>query len=122
MLLMDTKYPNYVQEIDVSFGFTSDSLGFWDGFWGRKSGLGTGGSDPDTKSPTAKRYHQLLWSRQLPNGDYMELEDGRSRYYLSWEDIYFGSDSITATFRYERNKDFLEMVRKEALNLNFYLC
>ena len=86
--------------------------GFWDGFWERNSGLGAGGSDPDAKSPMARRYHQLLWSRQLPNGDHMELEDGRSRYYLRWKDIYFGSDSITATFRYQRNKDFLETVRK----------
>jgi hypothetical protein len=108
----DSLLPDSLPGIDVSFDFTSDSPGFWDGFWERNSGLGAGGSDPDAKSPMARRYHQLLWSRQLPNGDHMEMEDGRSHYYLRWNDIYFGSDSITATFRYQRNKDFLETVRK----------
>lgn len=75
----DKLMPNSLSGIDVSFDLTSDSPGFWDGFWERNSGLGAGGSDPDAKSPMARRYHQLLWSRQLPNGDHMELEDGRSR-------------------------------------------
>ena len=26
------------------------------------------GGDPDTTSPTLRRYHKLLWSRPLPNG------------------------------------------------------
>lgn len=33
--------------IDISFDFTSDSPGYWDGFWERAEGLGYGGSDPD---------------------------------------------------------------------------
>lgn len=38
--------------IDTSFDFTTDSPGYWDGFWERNAGLGAGGSDPDNASPT----------------------------------------------------------------------
>lgn len=76
MLNKNTCLPNSLRDIDVHFDFTSDTPGFWDGFWERNSGLGAGNSDPDSRSPMARRYHQLLWSRQLPNGEVMKLEDG----------------------------------------------
>ena len=34
--------------IDVNYDFTTDSRGYWDGFWTRNDGLGYGGSDPDS--------------------------------------------------------------------------
>lgn len=100
-------------DIDVTFNFTSDSKGYWDGFWDRNEGMGAGGSDPDAKSATLRLYHRLLWSRFLPNGEFFELEDGRSRYYLRYKDIYFSSDSILASFRYWDNKDFIMKVASE---------
>lgn len=102
-----------IKNIDVNFDFTTDTKGFWDGFWERNDGLGAGGADPDSKSKTLKLYSQLLWSKPLPNGEVMELEDGKSRFYLRWRDFYFGNDSITASFRYYRNREFLEKVKKE---------
>ena len=39
-------------KVDTDFNFYSDS----------NSG------DPDSKSPTLRKYHKLLWSKQLPNG------------------------------------------------------
>lgn len=113
--MMSTIHTNHcesLRDIDVYYDFTSDTPGFWDGFWERNSGLGAGGADPDSRSPMARRYHQLLWSRKLPNGEIMELEDGRSKFYLKWNDIWFGSDSITATFRYYRNQEFLKEVER----------
>lgn len=104
---------NSIKDLDVKFDFTSDSPGYWDGFWDRGSGHGGGGCDPDSKSKTLKSYHRLLWSKQLPNGEMMKLED--CQYYLHWEDLYFGSDSITATFRYARNIEFMDSV-KDALS------
>ena len=38
--------------IDTTFDFTTDSQGYWDGFWDRNDGLGCSGCDPDSKSPT----------------------------------------------------------------------
>lgn len=55
------------------------------------------GKDPDAASETLKFYHQLLWSKPLPNGQIMELETGKD-FYLRWNDMYFGSDSIIVSF------------------------
>lgn len=100
-----------IGRIDTSYDFTMDAPGYWDGFWGRKGGLGAGGSDPDVSSPTLKRYHQMLWSRRLPNGEVLKLEpdpDG----YLRSRDMRFGSDSITASFRYRDCREMLGAVAR----------
>ena len=52
--------------IDVTFDFTTDTPGFWDGYWEGNDGLGYGKADPDNASPTLQKYHQMLWSRELP--------------------------------------------------------
>lgn len=45
--------------IDISFDFRSDT---------------PPGLDPDSFSPTLRRYHQLLWSKPLPSGALFELD------------------------------------------------
>ena len=110
-----------IKEIDVNFDFTTDTKGFWDGFWERNDGLGAGGADPDSRSKTLRLYSQLLWSKPLPNGEVMELEDGRSKFYLRWKDFYFSNDSITASFRYYRNRAFLEKVKNSVDNYHQYV-
>ncbi len=45
--------------IDVAFDFRSDT---------------PPGADPDSHSPTLRRYHQLLWSKPLPDGARFELD------------------------------------------------
>ena len=74
-----------LSDIDISFDVQSDS----------------NGKDPDSASPTLKAYHQLLWSKPLPDGRILELTSGKG-YYLRWNDMYFGSDSITASFLHAR--------------------
>lgn len=96
--------------IDVTFDFTTDTPGFWDGFWERNNGLGYCGNDPDSCSPTMRRYHRLLWSKKLPNGERMVLVEGCGREYLVWRDFVFASDSITTGFRYGRCKDLIDDV------------
>jgi hypothetical protein len=49
------------EAIDITFDFRSDTPG-----WPR--------TDPDARSPTLRRYHQLLWSKTLPSGAPFELE------------------------------------------------
>jgi len=44
-------------QIDTDFNFYSDS----------------NGGDPDNASPTLRRYHKILWSKRLPNGEIFEL-------------------------------------------------
>ena len=91
-----------MENIDVTFDFTSDTPYYWDGFWNNE--LGYSKRDPDSKSPMLRKYHQILWSRELPCGEKMELTDGKSRYYLKWKDFYFGSDSILVSFRHSDRK------------------
>jgi hypothetical protein len=57
-----------VMGIDTTFDFRTDAAG----------------KDPDTYSPTLRRYHQLLWSKPLPGGVMFELvPTNRPPYYYS---------------------------------------
>ena len=96
--------------IDIGFDFTMDAPGYWDGFWERNDGLGAGACDPDACSPTLQKYHQLLWSKPLPNGEFLELTPRKGLAYLSWRDMFFGSDSILASFRYRDYRDIINAV------------
>lgn len=73
-----------LQDIDIHFDVQTDSKG----------------KDPDSASLTLKAYHQLLWSKPLPNGQEMKLEIEKNC--LKWGDMWFGCDSITASFSHER--------------------
>ena len=73
--------------IDITFNVYSDS----------------GGKDPDSHSPTLKKYHKLLWSKPLPSGKTFTLSDIESNSYLTYnsaqEKISLSSDSISNSYR-----------------------
>ena len=94
--------------IDVNFDFTTDTPHFWDNYWSDE--MGKSFSDPDLLSPTLKQYHKILWSKPLPDGECMKLEEGGERDYLVWNNSRYGSDSIVASFRYERNRGMIRDV------------
>lgn len=106
--------------IDVNFDFSLDTPNYWKGFWD-DSILGGGGADPDAVSKTLQAYHQLLWSKALPNGEKLELSIGKGSNYLTWNSFRFGSDSILASFRYIRNKKLLEEVSKSIPEYKFFI-
>ncbi len=62
-----------------------------------------GKGDPDSTSKTLRRYHQLLWSKPLPNGDPFDLVTTRKRCYLFHESergtFFLSSDTVVPTFR-----------------------
>jgi hypothetical protein len=72
--------------IDVSFDFRTDA----------------GGKDPDTPSPTLRRYHKLLWSKRLPGGQLFLLDDTTPGAYLHHRsevgEFWLASDSVMQTF------------------------
>lgn len=98
--------------IDITFDFTTDSYRYWDGFWERNDGLGAGNSDPDSTSPALQKYHQILWSRTLPNGDMMDLKAGSGHNYLAWKNFRFGSDSIIVSLRYKKYRHIIDQVMR----------
>ena len=96
--------------IDVTFDFTTDTPGFWDGYWEGNGGLGATSADPDKYSPTLKVYHQKLWSRKLPNGETMQLVPGDNYTYLVWNDFRLSSESIIVELRYKKYRHIIDKV------------
>ena len=74
-------------DFDIHFNFRTDS----------------GGKDPDAGSPTLRRYHRILWSKTLPNGEKMQLTHDNGGY-LKWKDFEFASDAMINGLFYSRAK------------------
>ena len=110
-----------MDKIDVLFDFTTDTPNYWQGFWDRNNGLGAGGTDPDALSKTLQKYHQILWSKKLPNGECMDLSMGTASRYLTWKDFRFGSDSITASFRYNKYRAMIEQIKQVRSDYKSYI-
>lgn len=109
-------------EIDVRFNFIDDTPCFWNNFWKDDYGIGGGGNDPDSASPTLQTYHSLLWSKPLPNGECMKLCVGNNNYnYLTWKNFRFGSDSILTSFRYVRYRSMLEKVATQTRDYKVFI-
>ena len=81
--------------IDTNFNFYSDA----------------GGGDPDSTSPTLRKYHKLLWSKSLPNGKYFELSYNKKSIYLYHQselgEFFLGSDAITHSYKNHVRKKWL---------------
>ncbi|MGB7982952.1 MAG: hypothetical protein WCF36_19385 [Candidatus Nanopelagicales bacterium] len=65
--------------------------------------LDAGGGDPDRTSPTLRRYHQLLWSKPLPDGTEFNLDARTPLSYLHHAsavgEFFMCSDSIVHSYR-----------------------
>ena len=60
------------------------------------------GKDPDSFSPTPRKYHQLLWSKELPTGQHFHLAMEPRAYLVhrSSSGVFFlASDAITTRLR-----------------------
>lgn len=61
------------------------------------------GRDPDTFSPTLKRYHQRLWSKRTQSGELLDLRDDRKTAYLYHrrpvDMLFFASDTMMTSFQ-----------------------
>jgi hypothetical protein len=71
-------------DIDTSFNFRTES----------------NGKDPDSYSPTLRKYHALLWKKELPTGDYLDIEelDSTLVYRFNMQTLKFSSDSISNSY------------------------
>lgn len=65
--------------------------------------LDSAGGDPDRTSPTLRRYHQVLWSKPLPDGTEFRLDMTTPHSYLhhasSRGEFFLASDSIVHSYR-----------------------
>lgn len=69
------------------------------------------GGDPDSKSPTLRSYHKMLWSKNLPTGEKFEMTDKKSGVYLyhisGLGEFLLGSDAITHSYKNHKRKTWL---------------
>ncbi len=76
----------------------------------------SGEQDPDTYSPTLRRYHKLLWSKALPNGRLFDLK-ARGTYLHHDSELgkfSLSSDTVVPTFtRRKRLKHITELFGDE---------
>ncbi len=90
--------------IDTNFNFYSDS----------------NGGDPDSTSPTLRRYHKIIWSKPLPNGKLFELSDNKDGVYLyhksGFGEFFLGSDAITHSYKNHKRKQWLTAQIPEEVN------
>jgi hypothetical protein len=85
------------------------------------------GRDPDSHSPTLRRYHQMLWSKQLPDGSAFSLSVEHPKAYLHHKsqrgEFFLSSDSIGHTYRYVRAMaPIINDVPEEELDQFFSIC
>ena len=82
-------------DFDIHFDFRMDS----------------GGVDPDKGSPTLRRYHRILWSKELPNGETMQLTHNNGGY-LKWKDFEFASDAMINGLFFARSKNSVPELKR----------
>ncbi len=90
--------------IDINFNFYSDAKG----------------GDPDSTSPTLRKYHKILWSKPLPNGKPFNLTDNKNEVYLyhtsELGEFFLGSDAITHSYKNHKHKHWLTIQIQDEVN------
>ncbi len=82
------------------------------------------GKDPDSHSATLRRYHRILWSKPLPDGEPFDLDE-KLRHRSALGDFWLSSDAITNTYRHwtrpARFVDILQQIPTEDVTTFFDL-
>ncbi len=80
------------------------------------------GKDPDTFSPTLRRYHRMLWSKELPNGHVFDLVAEKRTVYLAHDSdlgrFVLSSDTIATSHRKRLSQFYSQL--SEAENERFH--
>lgn len=99
------------REIDTDFNVYSDT---------------PKGKDPDSFSPTLRKYHYVLWSKYLPNGKYffLDLDTPRLLHHKFESGEYFlSSDAITHSYsNVKKMARIIEQVRPEEVQEFVRIC
>lgn len=83
-------------KIDINFDVRTDS----------------NGGDPDSRSKTLRNYHRVMWSKQLPNGNTLCLDEK-----LNGNDgVLYSSDSISHSFsKWEKYQHIIKEVSSKEI-------
>tara|TARA_B100000315_G_C14536653_1_gene568801 strand:+ start:186 stop:884 length:699 start_codon:yes stop_codon:yes gene_type:complete len=97
--------------IDISFDVYSDT---------------PKGKDPDSHSPTLRKYHKLLWSKPLPNGVNFELSDKIPKilhHKSELGEFFLSSDSMGHTYsRVKSMSHIVNQVPSDEIDSFFSVC
>jgi hypothetical protein len=79
------------------------------------------GGDVDKYSATLRKYHKILWSKPLPNGNYFSLDDSKDDVYLCYktesQEYFLSSDSIVHTYyRWKRTENIIKQIPENEIN------
>ena len=84
------------------------------------------GKDPDSHSPTLRKYHQILWSKALPSGACFDLNLTSPKVLHHDSDLgefFLSSDAITHTYRYfKKMAHIIDQVDSKELDSFFSIC
>tara|TARA_B100000929_G_C15414075_1_gene389019 strand:- start:127 stop:825 length:699 start_codon:yes stop_codon:yes gene_type:complete len=97
--------------IDISFDVFSDT---------------PKGKDPDTYSPTLRKYHQILWGKRLPSGVNFDLDDNFPRklhHKSELGEFFLSSDAIGHTYRdVKKMSHIVDQIPPNEMNSFFSVC
>ena len=100
-----------MDKIDITFNVFSDT---------------PKGKDPDSHSPTLRKYHQILWSKLLPDGRIFELDLDTPKLLHHKSDIgefFLSSDAIGHTYKnVKKMSHILDQLQPGELDSFFNLC
>jgi hypothetical protein len=101
-----------LNSVDITFDFRADT---------------PAGKDPDSFSPTLRKYHKFLWSKSLPNGKAFMLDDSKDGAYLHHEselgEFYLSSDTATHTFsRWASMSEIIAQIDKDEIEVFRHLA
>ena len=84
------------------------------------------GRDPDSFSPTLRKYHRALWSKKLPSGKIFNLSDDiprKLKHNSELGEFIISSDSIGHTYRYTKSmNEIVSKVPKSEMDEFFFKC
>ena len=84
------------------------------------------GKDPDQHSPTLRKFHKILWSKKLPNGDLFELDESipRKLYHNSHlGEFILSSDGLGNTYSHRKSMNkIIDLIPKNEISSFYYKC
>lgn len=84
------------------------------------------GKDPDSHSPTLRRYHQILWSKPLPNGVNFDLNENTPKvlhHKSELGEFILSSDSIGHTYSKVKSvSHIIDEVPTDEIDLFYSVC